>query len=62
MLAIVPAQKLFGILCVVGVYFVVSGMYFDDVTYWFVADMYFIGIFAGSAVLFYVTIKRDQNG
>jgi len=45
--------KLFMILCIVGIGVVVTGMILDDVTFWFIADMYFIVIFVTNAIVLY---------
>ena len=46
-------QSIFMILCGIGAPIVIVGMILDDLTYWFVADMYFIAVFASSGVVFY---------
>lgn len=53
-------STIFMILCAVGVPVVITGMILDDVTYWFVADMYFIVIFASSALVFYKKRKSSK--
>ena len=59
---------LFMILCIVGIGVVVTGMILDDLTFWFVADMYFIVIFALTAIVLYKAIifirtlnKKNKN-
>ncbi len=44
---------LFMILCLGGIGVVVTGMIIDDITFWFIADMYFIIIFAITALVLY---------
>ena len=51
-------QVLFIALCVNGVTFVITGMFLDDLTFWLLADMYFIAVFSGSAMVFYLSTKR----
>lgn len=53
-------STIFLILCSVGVPVVIIGMILDDITYWFVADMYFIVIFASSAAVFYKIRKSSK--
>ncbi len=55
--SILNLLKLFMILCLVGIGVVVSGMILDDVTFWFIADMYFIGIFATTPLVLYKTVR-----
>ena len=51
-------QILFMILCGNGVTFVITGMFLDDRTFWFISDMYFVAVFSGSVIVFYLTIRQ----
>jgi len=51
-------QSVFMILCGIGVPVVVIGVILDDITYWALADTYFIAIFASSAAVFYFSRKE----
>ena len=44
------------ILGIVGIVMVVSGMILDDLTFWFISDMYFIAFFALNAIVLYKAI------
>ncbi len=58
--------KLFMILCIVGIGVVVTGMILDDVTFWFIADMYFIAFFVLNAIVliksvFFIRTLNKKN-
>jgi len=59
--------KLFMVLCIGGIGVAVIGMILDDETFWFIADMYFIVIFALNAIvlykaaLFIITLNKQNK-
>jgi len=59
--------KLFMVLCIGGIGVAVTGMILDDETFWFIADMYFIVIFALNAIvlykaaLFIITLNKQNK-
>ena len=50
-------QLLFMVICMIGVAFVITGMFLDDLIFWIVADVYFIAAFSGVVIVFYLSRK-----
>ena len=51
---------IFSGLSVLGVCLIVSGVFVDDLIYWHIVDAIMISIFASSAIVFYITLRKIQ--
>ncbi len=58
----VMLKKLYGLflgLSVLGLVLVVTGMIIDDLTFWLIADIMFISIFASSSIVFAYSMRKQ---
>lgn len=54
-------QKLIIVLGIVGIIFVVIGLILDDITFWAIADYFFITIFTGAVIVTYLSWRETVS-